>query len=130
MQSDGIDLVIGEPFKFGIGYSLQPDRRICAWGGMGGSAAIMPVDRRITFAYVMNKMGDSSITRALAELVKENRESLRPARHMAQNPNSRCRLHVSGSTAIPRQKTFSELNLVTFGGMYQDRLLVCDKRFR
>jgi CubicO group peptidase (beta-lactamase class C family) len=30
-QSDGIDLVIGIPFKFGVGYSLFPGGRVCAW---------------------------------------------------------------------------------------------------
>lgn len=57
VQSDGIDLVIGVPFKFGIGYSLQPEGRVCAWGGAGGSCVMMDVDRRMTFAYVMNNDG-------------------------------------------------------------------------
>jgi CubicO group peptidase (beta-lactamase class C family) len=73
-QSDGIDLVIGIPFKFGIGYSLFPtEGRVCAWGGAGGSCVIIDVDRRITFAYVMNKMapGGGTIAPALAELVSE-----------------------------------------------------------
>src|SRR5262249_60818620 len=56
-QSDGIDLVLGIPFKFGVGYSLYPtEGRVCAWGGTGGSTVIIDVDRRITFAYVMNKI--------------------------------------------------------------------------
>lgn len=71
VQSDGIDLVIGAPFKFGVGYGLQPEGRVCAWGGVGGSAVIIDVDRRITFAYVMNKMGDGTIAPALAERVKD-----------------------------------------------------------
>jgi hypothetical protein len=29
---------------------------VCCWGGTGGSLAIIDVDRRITFDYVMNKM--------------------------------------------------------------------------
>src|SRR5262249_35453247 len=56
VQSDGVDLVIGAPFKLGIGYGLFPGGRVCGWGGAGGSAVIIDVDRRITFAYVMNKM--------------------------------------------------------------------------
>jgi CubicO group peptidase (beta-lactamase class C family) len=36
VQSDGVDLVIGIPFKFGIGYGLFPGGRVCAWGGAGG----------------------------------------------------------------------------------------------
>ncbi|MGO9922394.1 MAG: serine hydrolase [Isosphaeraceae bacterium] len=73
VQSDGIDLVIGIPFKFGVGYSLTPEGRVCAWGGTGGSTVIIDVDRRITFAYVMNKMapGGGTIAAALAERVSE-----------------------------------------------------------
>ena len=49
VQSNGIDLVIGTPLKFGVGYSLVAEGRVCAWGGMGGSTVIIDVDRRITF---------------------------------------------------------------------------------
>lgn len=64
VQADGVDLVIGAPLKLGIGYGLPqpqtlpfiPDGRICLWGGAGGSMAIVDVDRRMTLAYVMNKM--------------------------------------------------------------------------
>jgi CubicO group peptidase (beta-lactamase class C family) len=46
--------------------------RVCAWGGTGGSTVIIDVDRRITFAYVMNKMAPAAvIAPALAERVKE-----------------------------------------------------------
>lgn len=72
-QSDGIDLVIGMPFKFGVGYSLLPEGRVCYWGGYGGSTVIIDADRRITFAYVMNKMAPvgGPIAAALAERVAE-----------------------------------------------------------
>jgi len=64
VQADGRDLVIGAPMKMGIGYGLPqretlpfiPDRRICLWGGAGGSMVIIDVDRRMTLAYIMNKM--------------------------------------------------------------------------
>ena len=72
VQSNGIDLVIGTPLKFGIGYSLVTEGRVCAWGGWGGSTVIIDVDRRITFAYVMNKMAPAAvIAPALAERVAE-----------------------------------------------------------
>jgi CubicO group peptidase (beta-lactamase class C family) len=72
VQSDGIDLVIGATFKFGIGYGLFPGGRVCAWGGTGGSTVIIDVDRRITFAYVMNKIAPAAvIAPALAEQVAE-----------------------------------------------------------
>src|SRR4051794_31353365 len=74
VQSNGIDLVIGIPLKFGVGYSLLPEGRVCYWGGTGGSVVIIDVDRRITFAYVMNKMapgGGAPIAAALGERVKD-----------------------------------------------------------
>ena len=72
VQSDGIDLVLGATLKFGIGYSLATEGRICFWGGTGGSTVIIDVDRRITFAYVMNKMAPAAvIAPALAERLKD-----------------------------------------------------------
>jgi CubicO group peptidase (beta-lactamase class C family) len=64
-QSNGVDLVLAEALRMGIGFGLPhpttfpmiPEGRICFWGGWGGSAVIMNPDRRTTFAYVMNKMG-------------------------------------------------------------------------
>ena len=63
-QSDGVDLVIGIPLRFGIGYALPqtatlpyiPDGKICFWGGWGGSMVVVDVERRLTIAYMMNKM--------------------------------------------------------------------------
>jgi CubicO group peptidase (beta-lactamase class C family) len=63
-QAFGVDLVLGIPNRFGIGYGLPnpamlpyiPDRRCCYWCGWGGSLVIVDVDRRMTFAYVMNRM--------------------------------------------------------------------------
>ena len=74
VQSNGIDLVIGMPSKWGLGYVLLPEGRVCFGGGTGGSSVIIDVDRRITFAYVMNKMapgGGAPIAAALAERVKD-----------------------------------------------------------
>jgi len=73
VQSNGIDLVISIPFKVGVGYSLLTEGRVCAWGGAGGSCVIIDADRRITFAYVMNKMepGGGTIAPALAERVSD-----------------------------------------------------------
>jgi CubicO group peptidase (beta-lactamase class C family) len=64
-QSNGVDLVLGVPLRFGIGYGLPqldslpyvPDEKICFWGGWGGSVIIMDVGRRMTISYMMNKMG-------------------------------------------------------------------------
>jgi CubicO group peptidase (beta-lactamase class C family) len=64
-QSNGVDLVLGVPLRFGIGYGLPvpasipylPEGRVCFWGGWGGSLILMDLDRRMTFSYMMNKMG-------------------------------------------------------------------------
>ncbi len=64
-QSNGLDLVLFVPLRFGIGFGLPlpesvpaiPEGRICWWGGWGGSMIVMNPDCRTTFAYVMNKMG-------------------------------------------------------------------------
>ncbi len=62
-QSRGDDLILGIPLRFGIGYGLPnetvpfiPDRKICFWGGWGGSLAIEDPEEQLTFSYVMNRM--------------------------------------------------------------------------
>jgi CubicO group peptidase (beta-lactamase class C family) len=53
------------PIRWGLGFGLPqletipyiPDEKICFWGGWGGSWETMNPDRRMTTAYVMNKMG-------------------------------------------------------------------------
>jgi CubicO group peptidase (beta-lactamase class C family) len=68
-QQNGIDLVLGVPLRFGIGFGLPqrdilpwiPDEKICYWGGWGGSMIVMDVGRRMTISYMMNKMGPGII---------------------------------------------------------------------
>ena len=68
-QQNGIDLVLGVPLRFGIGYGLPqrdilpwiPDEKICFWGGWGGSMIVMDVGRRATISYMMNKMAPGII---------------------------------------------------------------------
>jgi CubicO group peptidase (beta-lactamase class C family) len=60
-QSNGTDLVLSIPIRFGIGYGLAGEMiplgpRGCFWGGLGGSLVISDLDSRLTIAYVMNKM--------------------------------------------------------------------------
>ena len=63
-QAHGVDLFLGAPIRFGIGYGLPepaslpfiPEGKICFWGGWGGSVIIMDLDRRLTISYMMNKM--------------------------------------------------------------------------
>lgn len=88
-QSNGIDLVLGEPLRFGIGYGLPnelladtigytPDDKIYFWGGWGGSQIIVDVGRGMTLAYMMNKMGSGLVGSATsAALAKATYEALR-----------------------------------------------------
>lgn len=69
VQSNGIDLVLGMPIKWGVGYGLLPEDRVCTWGGAGGSLVLADAERRLTVAYVMNKMGPGGIAWALAKRV-------------------------------------------------------------
>jgi CubicO group peptidase (beta-lactamase class C family) len=74
-QSDGVDLVLGLPLRFGIGYALPqrdtfpyiPDGRTCFWGGWGGSMIIIDVERRMTIAYMMNKMAGAIVGNPTSE---------------------------------------------------------------
>jgi CubicO group peptidase (beta-lactamase class C family) len=81
-QSDGLDLVIGQPVRFGIGYALAgggcetsvpfapkgKDRKVCFWGGWGGSWEIMDLDKKVTLTYVMNKMNEGVLGSAQTAL--------------------------------------------------------------
>ncbi|TSD63543.1 serine hydrolase domain-containing protein [Aeromicrobium piscarium] len=68
-QSRNVDLVLGVPLRFGIGFALPepdtlpyiPDERTCFWGGWGGSLTVMFLDRGLTVSYVMNKMAPGII---------------------------------------------------------------------
>ena len=60
-QSNGTDLVLGVPLRFGIGYGLGNEElplgpKGCYWGGWGGSLVVSDLDARITVSYVMNRM--------------------------------------------------------------------------
>lgn len=69
-QSHGVDLVLGVPLRFGMGYALTADDapvrtanlRTCYWGGRGGSLVVNDFDARMTFAYVMNRMTHLGLT--------------------------------------------------------------------
>ncbi|KAK9239540.1 beta-lactamase [Lipomyces kononenkoae] len=93
-QADGIDLAMGLPIRFGIGYGIAgggteqsmphvppgQNRRICFWGGWGGSFELMDLDKHMTFAYTMNKMGPGTLgTTRTSSLVKACYEALEEA---------------------------------------------------
>ena len=63
VQAEGTDLVLLTPLKWGIGYGLPspsapavPEGRVCWWTGYGGAIVVNDLDRRLTFAYAMNRM--------------------------------------------------------------------------
>jgi CubicO group peptidase (beta-lactamase class C family) len=60
-QSDGTDLVLGVPLRFGMGYGLSNAEmpigpRSCYWGGYGGSIIVIDQETDLTISYVMNRM--------------------------------------------------------------------------
>ena len=62
-QTNGIDLVLGTPVRFGMGFGLNTESRVfgpnanaCYWGGWGGSLSQIDLDAEMSFAYVMNRM--------------------------------------------------------------------------
>ena len=75
-QANGQDLVLPVVLRHGIGFGLPnetmpfPSPRTAFWGGWGGSIAIIDLDRRMTFSYVMNVMGEGTLgdTRAVGIL--------------------------------------------------------------
>lgn len=63
VQVEGIDKVMKLPQKFGMGFGLNgPETPLganpntCAWGGWGGSFALIDMDAHTTTAFVMNQM--------------------------------------------------------------------------
>jgi CubicO group peptidase (beta-lactamase class C family) len=60
-QTNGTDLVLSVPLRFGMGYGLGTELmpmgpRTCYWGGYGGSVIVVDLDLRMAVAYVMNRM--------------------------------------------------------------------------
>lgn len=64
LQSDGTDRVLDAHTRFGLGFALPspasmpavPAGTVCWWTGFGGSVVVNDLDRRMTMAYVMNRM--------------------------------------------------------------------------
>ncbi|MFX1445904.1 MAG: serine hydrolase domain-containing protein [Promethearchaeota archaeon] len=65
-QSYKPDLVLMIPIRFGLGWGLiskempiSPNPRTFYWGGWGGSVAVVDLDAKLSFSYVMNKMNSN-----------------------------------------------------------------------
>jgi CubicO group peptidase (beta-lactamase class C family) len=65
-QIEGVDLILGVPSRFGMGFGLPsamvplPNPNTIFWGGYGGSLVIIDMDARTTFGYAMNKMAGTT----------------------------------------------------------------------
>ncbi|GAA0804734.1 serine hydrolase domain-containing protein [Spirilliplanes yamanashiensis] len=63
-QVGGVDLVLGVPVRFGLGFALDtgfmPHPDTLFWGGYGGSLAIVDMTARTTIAYAMNRMSGTT----------------------------------------------------------------------
>jgi CubicO group peptidase (beta-lactamase class C family) len=79
VQSDGIDLVLGYRLRIGVGYGLPwpevlpfvPEGRVCFGAGAGGSLVLADADRRLTVAYVMNKLVPCPVVTPIAAALVE-----------------------------------------------------------
>lgn len=74
-QTDGVDLALMQPLRYGIGFGIVggstdqslpfmpagKHRKVCYWGGWGGSFELMDLDKRTTITYAMNKMGPGTL---------------------------------------------------------------------
>ena len=72
-QTNGVDMVLGVPLRFGIGFALNspefpvgPNPRTCWWSGWGGSIVLIDYDARATVSYVMNSMREGLLLDARA----------------------------------------------------------------
>ena len=71
--------MLGIPLKIGVGYGLPwpevllfvPEGRVCFGSGGGGSMVIADADRRMTVAYVMNKMALGMVVWPIAAALVE-----------------------------------------------------------
>ena len=62
VQAEGVDLLLGIPIKWGMGFALEsplrqnrPGHRVAYWGGNGGSTCLVDFDARMSVAFVMNR---------------------------------------------------------------------------
>ncbi|HEX2894879.1 MAG TPA: serine hydrolase domain-containing protein [Marmoricola sp.] len=69
VQSEGVDLVLAVPVRFGIGFGLPmpsapaiPDGRVSWWTGYGGAVVVNDADRRTTLAYAPNRLADHMVS--------------------------------------------------------------------
>jgi CubicO group peptidase (beta-lactamase class C family) len=77
-QTNGMDLVLGAPLRFGMGFGLPtpglplgPNARTCFWGGWGGSLAQIDYDDHLVVAFAMTKMNSTTLGDARGVALRE-----------------------------------------------------------
>ncbi len=67
-QTNGLDVVLGLPVKFAMGYALptedipvSPNPGTLWWGGAGGSTVVVDTDAHVCMSYVMNQMDNNIV---------------------------------------------------------------------
>lgn len=88
VQFEGTDRVLGMPARYGLGFGVGGGKTLIPfphadsiyWGGWGGSLALIDLEARTSFAFVMNRMagGTTGDTRAIG-LAMATWEALRPS---------------------------------------------------
>lgn len=87
LQTEGLDLVLGIPVKYALGYALRsagfpvsPNPNTLFWGGNGGSTVLVDTDARVCSSYVMNQLDNFMIPgprgQALSNAVYESLAAL------------------------------------------------------
>ena len=72
LQIEGVDLVLGMPARFGLGFGLpgawfEPPNPDCIfWCGWGGSIGFIDMNAKVSFAYAMNRMSSGLLIDARA----------------------------------------------------------------
>ena len=93
-QSDGVDRAFLTPMRWAMGFALDLaglsfGPRTCFWGGSGGSLVVVDLERRMSFAYVMNRMvGAPFGDPRNVPLIAATYAALRDGRAAAQAPKT------------------------------------------
>ena len=73
VQSDGMDMVVGIPITYCMGYARKSnfirfgsDEGTIFWGGAGGSSIVIDTDAHVCVSYVMNRMSNDLLGDARA----------------------------------------------------------------
>ena len=84
-QIEGVDLVLSQPARFGLGFGLPgpwlpaPHPDCLFWTGAGGALAFIDLTSRLSVGYTMNRMGGEMLVDPRAhDLLQATLDALRP----------------------------------------------------